>query len=747
MLKMKYLWTLALVALCVSLASGMAFAQDSWAVGMWDDDDDADTADVPNVDLPLGLNWGGTYDAAVSAVNDGTTTWTKAAGYQLLSVEGTTDVGLVLTDRWGLTAVDLTKDESIAPIGEKAWAFTFTAPPISGALDCNWVMGLNGIPIETALAGPWVLADADDDPDTPDVPILVPVMITRFPDTTAGTAGEWAASQIEGCAGRLAPIVLGFGDGLYRPAMFVNRGTMAVYIRRAMAIPELTPEEDTFSDVDPTYWAYKDIEALAAAMVDDDNDPDTPDVPVIAGYGDGTYQPDWLVTRGQMAKFIALGGMVPQPTDDELAAIADPGDPAYVEGYFFPDVPLGYWADNFIYALKDAGIVLGYGDGFYRPGNNVSRDQMAVYAYKAFIAPTTNIVVLGGPAVTDVDLTTIPSYHGWTSATIDPDWAYLEFDASLVGPELAGADTWDIVFSFAAIATPTTIEDTASVNLDAADLTGVTGDYFTVAAKVPKMTSGQKIMYTLVEGMDGPTQLARTVAFELLEPPPPPGSPRPPNAVGTADWNALNADDRAGGVQFSGTFSNMKTSDDSYYVMKNPTLPVTTWADPGSECCTSSGFNLEWTGIEIPVGATEMKLTLEFHGGGTDLDQNGMSCCSNNMCEEWGSPWVDGVNVCYGWGLLMADMVDGWGGEIQDTPAEGAYFYPADPGPPPEPAYWGFAYMPFGNSSSADEVMTFTTNDWTNYVVDGKAMVHFCAGGSLPYLYIDECMLEFNPHL
>ena len=690
MLKMKYLWTLALVALCVSLASGMAFAQDSWAIAL-----DAD--DEPIVDLPSGMGWDETYDATVGALNDGTTTWTQAGGYQLLSAEGTTDVGLVLTDRWGLTSVNLASADSIAPDDVKEFGFTVTTPPISGVFDCNWVMGLTGVPIETALAASSVL-------------------ITRFPDTTGGTAGEWASAQIEGCAGRLPPIVLGFTDGLYRPTQLVNRGTMAVYIRRGMGIPELDPAEPTFDDVPTDFWSYKDIEALA-------------DAEVISGYGDGTYQPDWLVTRGQMAKFIALGA--------ELT-VEDPED---IVDDVFPDVPADYWAANFIKACKDASIVLGYTDGLYRPGNNVSRDQMAVYAYKAFIGTTTNAVVLGGPGLTNVDLTTIPSYHGWSGATIDPVWAYLEFDASLVGPSLAGADTWDIEFSFAAIATPTTIEDSVGVSLDAADLTGVTGDYFTVAAKRPNMTSGEKIMYTTVEGV----QLGRTVTFELLEPPPPPGSPRAPNALGGATWPDLAGDSRPEAIALSGSFSNMKASDDSYYVMKTPTLPVTSW-DDGGGCCEAQGATLKWTGLEIPVGATEMKLTLEYHisANGTpddDLDQNGMSCCSNNMCEEWGSPWVDGVNVNYGWGLVMVNYADCWdwdgsgtgspSAEIQDTVAEGGFG-------------GAFAYNP--NTPTGDMVMTWTISDWTNFVSGNEAAIHFCSGGSIPLWYIDQCTIEFNPH-
>ncbi|MFB3880839.1 MAG: S-layer homology domain-containing protein [Armatimonadota bacterium] len=718
MLKMKYLWTLALVALCVSLASGMAFAQDSWAIGV-----DAD--DEPLVDLPSGLGWDQTYEATVGALNDGSTTWTKAAGYQLLSAEGTTDVGLILTDRWGFPAVDLGGTDSIAPDDQKDFAFTITAPPISGTFDCNWIMGVGGMPIDTALAEG-------------------SVTITRFPDTTAGTAGEWASPQIEGCAGRLPAIVLGFTDGLYRPTQLVNRGTMAVYIRRGMGIPELNPAEPTFSDVPADFWSYKDIEALA-------------DAGVVAGYGDGTYQPAWLVTRGQMAKFIALGaGLTVEAPEDITEDV-------------FPDVPADYWSANFIKACKDANIVLGYTDGLYRPGNNVSRDQMAVYAYKAFIGTTTNAVILGGPGLTNVDLTTVPAYHGWSSAGVDPVWAYVEFDAAAVGPGLAGAGTWDIVFEFASVDTPTTIEDSVGVSLDAADLTGITGTYFTVAAKRPNMTPGQKIMYTTVEGKDGtPYKLARTVTFELLEPPPPPGAPRPPNALGGTLWVDAGADDRSDAAEyFSGTFANMKFSDDMYYVMHQKMLPMT--ESDWSQCCVTSGFTLKWTGLEIPVTATEMKLTLEYRGGGVDADQNQMPCdwCSepsNNMCEEWGGYnddptdppldlvwWIDGVHVNYGWGLVMVNFTDPWdwtNAEIQNTPAEGGGDDPNTP-----EAEMAFCYHPFGNDPSADMVMTWSVPIATalaDFVQDDggtyTAAIHWCSA-TLPYVYVDQCMLSFEPYM
>jgi PKD repeat protein len=51
----------------------------------------------------------------------------------------------------------------------------------------------------------------------------------------------------------------------------------------------------------------------------------------------------------------------------------------------FPDVPVQppFWALDQILACVDAGIVAGYPDGSYQPGNTVTRDQMAVYIARA----------------------------------------------------------------------------------------------------------------------------------------------------------------------------------------------------------------------------------------------------------------------------------------------------------------------------------------------------------------------------
>src|SRR3990170_9133190 len=65
----------------------------------------------------------------------------------------------------------------------------------------------------------------------------------------------------------------------------------------------------------------------------------------------------------------------------------------------FPDVE-GHWAETFICWLQANGIVSGYGDGTYRPDNNVTRGEMAVYIQRVAGAggagPVANADLLDG---------------------------------------------------------------------------------------------------------------------------------------------------------------------------------------------------------------------------------------------------------------------------------------------------------------------------------------------------------------
>jgi hypothetical protein len=77
-----------------------------------------------------------------------------------------------------------------------------------------------------------------------------------------------------------------------------------------------------------------------------------------------------------MAVYMARA--VASPTGD--AGLADYTPPATPS---FADVPANYWAYKYIEYCNAHDIVKGYADG-YRPGDAVTRDQMAVYVARGF---------------------------------------------------------------------------------------------------------------------------------------------------------------------------------------------------------------------------------------------------------------------------------------------------------------------------------------------------------------------------
>jgi hypothetical protein len=178
------------------------------------------------------------------------------------------------------------------------WAY----PAIAAALDAGIVQGYwdntyrpagevdrasMAVYLARALAG-GDEAVADPSGDTPSF-------------TDVGT-DHWAYKYIEYAASPEANVVQGYPGGNYKPDDLVNRGQMAVYIARAMVtpsgdagVPDPPAGDPTFSDVTAAgdwSWCYNHVEYLAAEDI-------------VQGYWDGTYRPDQVVTRDQMAVYIA----------------------------------------------------------------------------------------------------------------------------------------------------------------------------------------------------------------------------------------------------------------------------------------------------------------------------------------------------------------------------------------------------------------------------------------------------------
>jgi hypothetical protein len=153
-----------------------------------------------------------------------------------------------------------------------------------------------------------------------------------------------------------------------------------------------------FYDVGGDHWAF------AAIMA-------THNAGIVGGYGDGSYQPAWDVTRGQMAVFIARS--LATPTGEEGVAAYVPPEQAT-----FWDVPTHYWSFRHVEFLREFGVVGGYPDGAYRPTKHVTRDQMAVYIARAIADPTGEDGLVGYVPPVDATFRDVPVDH-WARRHIE----------------------------------------------------------------------------------------------------------------------------------------------------------------------------------------------------------------------------------------------------------------------------------------------------------------------------------------
>jgi hypothetical protein len=130
-----------------------------------------------------------------------------------------------------------------------------------------------------------------------DAGIPEPGPTPTFPDVLPDS---WAYKHIEYVASQ--HIAGGYRQGKYEPGVIVDRGQMAVFIARAMVAPA---GDAAIADPRPPYtfldvpgqdtawaWCHKHVEYLAAHGV-------------VHGYEDGLYHPEIVVTRDQMAVYIA----------------------------------------------------------------------------------------------------------------------------------------------------------------------------------------------------------------------------------------------------------------------------------------------------------------------------------------------------------------------------------------------------------------------------------------------------------
>ncbi len=139
----------------------------------------------------------------------------------------------------------------------------------------------------------------------------------------------------------------------FKPDGKLTRAEAAILFARLMTdedgkatFDENSNYKTSFKDVAPNVW-YAD----AVGFMEEHK--------VISGYSDGTYLPDKTITRAEFAAIVARFE----------------GAETETEKTDFQDVSEEHWAAGYIASAVEKGYISGYGDGIFKPENQITRAE------------------------------------------------------------------------------------------------------------------------------------------------------------------------------------------------------------------------------------------------------------------------------------------------------------------------------------------------------------------------------------
>lgn len=196
----------------------------------------------------------------------------------------------------------------------------------------------------------------------------------RFPDLTGSPHGEAIGCLV------WWRVAGGLADGTFGASRPVTRGQMASFVTGAVlaAGGSLPPPGPGFPDTRASAHG-RSVARLAAAGL-------------ASGHADGTFRPDDPVSRGQTATLLS------QLLAHLGVPLAEPVDGAFTD-------PLGVHRDA-IGRAAASGLATGHPDGTFRPGEPVTRGQMAAFLARSLAAASEH-VGQPRPAAAAVDLGTL----------------------------------------------------------------------------------------------------------------------------------------------------------------------------------------------------------------------------------------------------------------------------------------------------------------------------------------------------
>ncbi|MBA2940203.1 bacterial Ig-like domain-containing protein [Paenibacillus sp. CGMCC 1.16610] len=177
------------------------------------------------------------------------------------------------------------------------------------------------------------------------------------------------------------------GELTFVPAIFnvVNGQTEVTMKRTGNSVYAVVSSDQTFGDL-IGHWAQADVELLASKLA-------------VKGVAAGTFAPNASITRAEFAALLvrALGL-------NEAGASA------------FSDVPANSWFAGAVGASAKAGLIEGFEDGSFGPGEQITREQMAVMITRAMKFAGQQPVVMDLAQLAQFGDS--PAIHEWAKAAV-----------------------------------------------------------------------------------------------------------------------------------------------------------------------------------------------------------------------------------------------------------------------------------------------------------------------------------------
>lgn len=143
--------------------------------------------------------------------------------------------------------------------------------------------------------------------------------------------------------------LFGYNDNTVRPDKTITRAEVATIFYRLLrddVRSQYFTRSNSFSDVNAGNWFNTAVSTMANAGI-------------VNGYPDGTFRPNAPITRAEFATITAK-------FDSKSASSSST----------FTDVA-GHWAKQYIDRAAELGWITGYGDGSFRPNQNITRAEAA----------------------------------------------------------------------------------------------------------------------------------------------------------------------------------------------------------------------------------------------------------------------------------------------------------------------------------------------------------------------------------